>query len=186
MGCHPAVASYVLPTLLEKMNVQAPGIELELFHDFSRKIVERIVTFELDLAYVVNPIRHPELVLVKLGEDRISFWNRRGIKNPPTRLLADANRAEIEPLLGRVRARTFGDFTLLQTSSLELIRTLTLDGQGVGILPERVALADSDGLVPFDERLPGQPDEIFLAYRKEAMTSRAAKALLEMARVKLV
>jgi DNA-binding transcriptional LysR family regulator len=185
LGCHTAVGGYALPPLMSALNREAPGIELSLVHDFSRKITERLIAYEIDLAYVINPVRHRDLVLVKLGEDQVSFWKKKGLSNPPKRLLADQGLAQVESLLSKSQQKHFKDWTLLQTASLELIRTLTLDGQGVGILPGRIALSESSGLVPYNDKLPVFQDEIYLAYRKELLMSRAGKELIRLARISL-
>jgi DNA-binding transcriptional LysR family regulator len=62
-----------------------------------------------------------------------------------------------------------------------LIRTLTLSGQGVGILPKRVALVDGATLVPFDASLPVYKDEVYVTYRRELLASAAGRALAQIA-----
>ncbi len=68
---------------------------------------------------------------------------------------------------------------MVESTSLELIRSLTLSGQGVGILPERIAHADQSDLVIYDQKFPTFIDEIFLTYRKEVLNSIAGKMLVE-------
>ncbi len=183
-GCHTAVGSYAIPPLLQKLNEYAPHIELSLIHDFSRKITERLIAYEIDIAYVINPIRHPDLILIKLGDDKVTFWKKRGI-HPPKRLLADQGMLQAESLLSKSKSKIFKDWTILQSASLELIRTLTLNGQGVGILPTRIAKAGGADLVVFGEGLPVFHDELYLAYRKELLMSQAGKELVRLAKIKL-
>lgn len=185
VGCHSAVGSFAMPPLLRRLNQAAPEIELELVHDFSRKITERLVSYEVDLGYVVNPVRHPDLVLFKLGEDRVKFWKKRGATQLPKRLITDAGLTQTEALLRKARLKEFQGWKILHSSSLELVRTMTLDGQGVGILPERVARADSVGLVTLSDELPVYRDEIYLAYRKELGLSRSGKELIRLAKIEL-
>ena len=58
---------------------------------------------------------------------------------------------------------------------------MTLSGQGIGILPERVAKLDHADLVVYDKNLPTYSDEIYLAYRKEGLSSKAGKELIRLA-----
>ena len=185
VGCHQSVGAYVLPKFLNNLYVQTPGIEVELVHDFSRKITEGIVSFNIEIGFVVNPIRHPDLVLKKLGEDRVLFWKRRGGGTLPKRILADVNLFQMQEILGKTHSKEFKDWKLISTSSLELIRTLTLNGQGIGILPERVAKADGADLVPYDSSLPMYEDKIFLAYRKDVLSSKAGRELIRLASFEL-
>lgn len=181
VGCHQSVGAYVLPKLFENLHADAPGIEVELIHDFSRKITESIVSYSIDLGFVVNPYRHPDLVLKKLGDDRGLFWKRRIKGLIPKRIFADKNLNQMQEILGKTHAREFKGWSLVSTSSLELIRTLTLKGQGIGILPERVAKADGSDLVAYDLSLPVYEDKIFLAYRKDVLSTKAGRELIRLA-----
>lgn len=181
IGCHQSVGAYTLPLFLESINKEAPGIEIDLVHDFSRKITERVVSYDIDLGFVVNPVRHPDLVLKKMGEDRVMFWRAKGSAAVPKRIFADRSLMQIQEILGKTHAKEFGDWKLINSNSLELIRTLTLAGQGVGILPERVAKADGADLVPYDSKLPIFEDKIFVAYRKDVLSNRAGRELVRLA-----
>jgi len=186
LGCHSAVAGYTVPRLLKRLNAEAPRIELELVHDISRKITEKLLSFELHFAFVVNPVRHGDLVLVKLGEDRVTFWKRRAAKSVPERLILDTNLAQVDDLLRKTRSKVFPEWSMINTGSLELTRTLIAEGGGVGVLPERVALADGAELEVFDSSLPVFRDEIFLAYRKEMILTASGKKVIEWAKGVLV
>ena len=181
VGCHQSVGAYVLPKFLDHLYAQAPGIEVELIHDFSRKITEGVVSYNIDIGFVVNPVRHPDLVLKKLGDDRVLFWKKRGSGSLPKRIFADKNLIQMQEILGKTHSKEFKDWALISTSSLELIRTLTLSGQGIGILPARVAKADGADLVPYDSSLPVYEDKIFLAYRKDVLSSKAGRELIRLA-----
>ncbi|MBN8536471.1 MAG: LysR family transcriptional regulator substrate-binding protein [Deltaproteobacteria bacterium] len=175
----------MLPKFLDNLHVQAPGIEVELIHDFSRKITEGVVSFYVDIGFVVNPIRHPDLVLKKLGDDRVLFWKKRGGGTLPKRIFADRNLIQMQEILGKTHTKDFKEWNLISTTSLELIRTLTLSGQGIGILPERVAKADGADLVPYNSSLPFYEDKIFLAFRKDVLSSKAGRELIRLATFEL-
>lgn len=185
IGCHQSVGAYTLPKLLDQLHKHAPGIEIELVHDFSRKITEGVISYNIDIGFVVNPTRHPDLVLKKLGEDRVLFWKKRGASQLPKRIFADVNLFQMQDILGKTHAKDFKGWSLISTPSLELIRTLTLSGQGIGILPERVAKADGADLVPYDASLPVFEDKIFLAYRKDVLSSKAGRELVRLASFEL-
>tara|TARA_B110001454_G_C12723340_1_gene436801 strand:- start:17136 stop:17981 length:846 start_codon:yes stop_codon:yes gene_type:complete len=181
IGCHQSVGAYTLPRFLEGLHKEAPGIDIDLVHDFSRKITERVVSYDIDLGFVVNPVRHPDLILKKMGDDRVLFWRARDTVNVPKKIFADANMMQIQSILGKTHAKEFHDWQLVNSNSLELIRTLTLAGQGVGILPERVAKADGADLVPYDSKLPIFEDKIFVAYRRDVLANRAGRELVRLA-----
>jgi DNA-binding transcriptional LysR family regulator len=180
VGCHQSVAAYTTPALLRNLK-EAPGLHVNFVHDFSRKITEGVVSYDLDMGYVVNPARHPDLILKKLGTDRVTFWRSKTHQEVPKRILADVSLKQVEEFIGKTFDKHFKGWELVQSSSLELIRTLTRQGLGVGVLPERVAMADGPHLVVHDKNLPSRPDEIFLAYRRELLASRAGKELVRLA-----
>lgn len=181
IGCHQSVGAYTLPIFLESLQKEAPGIEIDLVHDFSRKITERVVSYDIDLGFVVNPVRHPDLVIKKMGDDRVLFWRAKGFGSIPKRIFADRSLMQIQEILGKTHAKEFSDWKLINSGSLELIRTLTLAGQGIGILPERVAKADGADLVPYDLKLPIFEDKIFVVYRKDVLANRAGRELVRLA-----
>ena len=185
VGCHQSVGAYTLPKFLDHLHRDAPGIEIDLVHDCSRKITEGVISYNIDIGFVVNPTRHPDLVLKKLGDDRILFWKKNGANQVPKRILADVNLHQMQDILGKIHAKEFKGWSLISTPSLELIRTLTLMGQGIGILPERVAKAEGADLVPFDSNLPTFEDRIFLVYRKDVLSSKAGRELIRLASFQL-
>jgi DNA-binding transcriptional LysR family regulator len=185
IGCHQSVASYVAPPLLRKIDVECPNISIRFIHDFSRKITEKIVAYDVDIGFVVNPFKHPDLVYKKIGDDKVTFWKKVGISKIPKRIFADGQREQVEHLLGSAYKNHFKDWKIVDSTSLEVVRTMVAEGLGVGVIPERVAMADQYGLEIYNKNLPVRPDEIFLAYRKEVMSSKAAKELVALSSLRL-
>jgi DNA-binding transcriptional LysR family regulator len=181
VGSHQSVGAYVLPHLFQKLSESAPGIEIELVHDFSRKITEQIISYEIEIGFVVNPVRHPDLILKKIGSDRVEFWKKKGLASVPKRLFADANLKQIETLLSKTLQNEFKQWSVVQTSSLEVVRELTASGQGVGVLPARVARLSQTELSIYQKSLPVFEDEVFIAYRKEVLSSAAGRELIKLA-----
>lgn len=181
VGCHQSVAAFTAPRLLQNLGREAPGLAVNFVHDFSRRITEKVVTYDVDIGYVVNPAKHPDLVFKKMGDDQVTFWRKRGAKELPKRIFADGSRAQVEELLGKTFLKHFADWKIVQSSSLEVVRTLTSQGLGIGILPARVAQAENREVEVYDKSLPTRPDEIYLAYRKEVLASKAGKELLRLA-----
>lgn len=185
VGCHQSVAAYVAPPLLNNLTHEAPKLTVNFVHDFSRRITEKVVSYEVDIGYVVNPIKHPDLIFKKLGDDKVTFWQKRGVAHIPKRIFADSRRSQVEDLLGKTLRKHFRDWNLVESSSLEVVRTLTAQGLGVGILPARVAHAENRDLEMYDKNLPTRPDEIFLAYRREVLSTQAGKEFLRLASVRI-
>jgi DNA-binding transcriptional LysR family regulator len=181
IGCHQSVGVYTLPIFFSQLSKTAPEIEILLHHDWSRKIAEKIIHYELDLGFVVNPVRNPNLILKKLGTDRVGFWRAKG-KRPEKRIFADANLSQVQELLGKKNRDSFKDYQIVETESLEIIRTLIASGAGIGILPERIAKLGDVPLELVDATLPTVQDEIYAVYRMDTLKSVAGKAIVNAAK----
>ena len=53
------------------------GTEIQLLHDHSRKITEKVISFDVDYGIVVNPVSHPDLVIRLITTDEVSYWTGR-------------------------------------------------------------------------------------------------------------
>jgi DNA-binding transcriptional LysR family regulator len=182
LGIHPSVAAYILPDFFKILDKEAPQIEIQLIHDLSRKILEQVLSHEIDFGIVINPVKHPDLVLKKLLNDEVKFWVNKSIKKIPERIFVDTSLHQTEALINKTFKKYFSNWKITSTSNLELIRTMALSGAGIAILPERVAKVDNIQLVEYNKTLPVFSDELYLAYKVGAMNSFAAKTVLKMFR----
>ena len=182
IGCHPSVALYSLPGFLPQALVQFKELEVQLLHDLSRKIVERIISLEIDIGIVVNPVKHPDLVIHKLCEDEVTYYTssvtsniNNNLSSTEKVLICDPDLIQTQSLM-KFKKGEFKDFNrYLTTSNLEVVTSLTGSGCGIGIIPGRVA-ALSNQL----KKIPNAPifrDEICLIYRIENRQTVAVKEL---------
>ncbi len=179
IGCHSSVALYSLPQTLPQLLKDFPELTLELHHDLSRKIAERVIKGELDIALVVNPVRHPDLVIRPVAKDEFGFWSTKeanALNRPDSDeavLICEPELLQSQNLLRKMRAK----FTrTVHSPSLEVIASLANAGAGIGLLPGRVA-----ALWKNLRQLPNMPvftDEIALLYRAE---NRRVAAFRELA-----
>lgn len=185
LGCHPSVALYSLSHFLPILVQQYSELEIKLTHDLSRKIAEGVISFEIDFGIVVNPIRHPELVIKELFTDNVQFWTSAA-PSPVQRLnestgvlVCDLNLIQVQKLLGDLQKKKLGFRRIIQSSNLEVIADLTASGVGVGILPNRVAARLGDQkLKPLGENLPVFRDRICLVYRADAQKSKGSQTII--------
>lgn len=184
LGCHSTIAMHLasdfLPNLLEKH----PKLEIHLKHDISRKITEEVINLSIDIGIVVNPFKHPDLVILKLCEDEVTFWssnaNRRTqeLWSDQTIILCDPDLIQTQTLLKQLKKKGISPQRILTMNSLEVIANLTSKGCGIGIIPTRVA----QEMYPESlHRLPDQPvftDEICLIYRHENRAIQAIQTIV--------
>ncbi len=183
LGCHPSVALYSLPPILCGLLEAHPELCFHLVHDLSRKITERVVTFQLDFGIVINPVRHPGLVIRKLGSDKVGLWTRtdpsplQNLNAEPV-LFYDPELLQSQDLLKRFAKAGLRFARHVHSSNLEVISSLVASGAGVGILPSRVATRIQEyGLVSAGAHYPTFEDSICLIYRADTHPSQAAKLL---------
>ena len=177
LGCHPSVALYSLDPFLKTLYASEPKIEIKLVHGLSRAMTEKLISGELDFAIVVNPVRHPDLVLSKLAVDEICFWkSSRALEDV---LIYNPALLQSQDLLKKLKTRAFT--RAIESDNLEVICSLTRSGAGVGVLPTRLVEALAPSLTRINE-LPRYKDEIYFAYRADKPKTAAAKLLISQLR----
>lgn len=189
IGCHPSVALYSLSHFLPGLIQQHPELEIKLVHDLSRKVTEGVISFEIDFGIVVNPIRHPELVIRDLCSDDVLLWTAakpsltQSLDSRTGVLVCDLNLIQVQKLLGDLQKRKQAFKRIIHSSSLEVIADLTAAGAGLGILPNRVATrANAQKLKPLDERLPVFKDQVCLVYRADLQKTKGSQTIIDAIR----
>lgn len=174
LGCHRSVALYTIPDFISRLLADCPQLDFHFEHSLSRKILEQIVRMELDIGLVINPVKHPDLVLIPLLKDEVSLWAAAKANG---RLLYDPSLNQSQMLLRKLKGQQKFEHSI-ESSDLEVLATLAQNGAGTAILPGRVAKK-----YPGLQKISGSPhfkDELFLVYRSE---SKAIRAISEVAKI---
>jgi len=188
IGCHESLGAYFLPEFMIGFLQAHPRIEVNLSNASSAEVTEAVVARRVDFALIVNPIPHPELVLLELFKDAMDFFVASSVSTPDeasahARLrdgpLVFAGRVrECQDLLGRLSAEGMLPARMLSCGDLELVKSFALAGLGVALLPRRVADYGQRGMLRrLHPSLPFFPDTIFLAFRADMHKTRAATRL---------
>ena len=186
LGCHESLGAYFLPGFMGPFLERYPGIELNLFNANSVQVEEAIVAREIDLGLVVNPGRHPDTVVQPLFDDQVLFVAaRRRVRSfesdedalQELPLLHVPAIRQTQHLLGTLRQRDLAPRREIACSSMALVKSLVLDGTGVGVLPWRVAVhgVAKGRLRALD--LPRYDDHIALVWRADAPSTAALEEL---------
>jgi len=72
LGCHSTIAIYLASKFLPDLLESHPKLEIHLKNDLSRKITEQVINLSIDIGIVINPIKHPDLIIRKLGTDEVT------------------------------------------------------------------------------------------------------------------
>lgn len=175
IGAHPSVAMYTTPVWLKSFIHKHAGIEFSFVHDLSRKITEQIISFKLDLAFVINPIKHPDLVLTKILEDEVTFRASKKIKNNCSVVIYDPAMTQSQSLLSKAHKKGIVFDQHIQSSNLELIEIMVSKGVGIGVLPKKVCKSSFEEPYP---QIKAYSDELYLVYRADTFKNKAFSTLL--------
>lgn len=170
---HPSVALYVLECFMPKLQVDFPGLGFNFIHGLSREMTERVISWEADFGIIVNPIKHPDLVITKLCSDEVTIFHA---KNAQDKLIYDQNLAQSQYILNKIGKKTFFNGELSSTN-LEVVAKLTSLGLGYGLLPTKVA-SQYKHLKKLEEA-PVFKDEICLVYRPEKHNNLVSKKIIQ-------
>jgi DNA-binding transcriptional LysR family regulator len=180
LGCHPTVALSFLPGFLPNLLSKYPKLEIQLKHDLSRKVLEGVINLTIDVGIVVNPVKHPDLIIRKLAQDEIACW--RSISSKKTdkeTIICDPDLLQTQWLLKKIHKNGTDYHRIISSTNLEVIASLTAAGTGIGIFPACIATNLYPGKL---NRVPGMPvyqDEICLVYRHENRNNKAIQVLIE-------
>jgi LysR family transcriptional regulator, cell division regulator len=183
IGCHESVALFSLPEMLPQLMFDYPRLEFKLLHGLSRTITDDIINFKTDFGIVVNPVKHPDLVIKELAKDVVTLWKGPGrselmnAKNGRGVLIDFPDLIQVQSIHKQLVSKGFVFGRTISTCSLELTTALTAAGAGIGIIPSRVATRIQSMKL---EMVPGAPkfhDKLCLIYRADAQKSKASRLL---------
>lgn len=183
LGCSSTIAVYLVSEFLPNLLEKHPKLEIRLQHDLSRKITESVINLSIDIGIVVNPLRHPDLIIRKLCDDEVCFWTGEGARSiqdaqsKQAIILCDPDLAQSQSLLKQMKQAGIVSERLLTTNSLEVVASLTAKGCGIGIIPTRVARAMYPDTLKRISDTPIFADEVCLIYRNENRNVQAIQAI---------
>jgi len=185
-GCHPTVALHNLSGFLPVLLNDYPKLEIELRHDISRKITEGIINLSIDIGLVVNPIKHPDIIIHKMMDDEVACMQikkpllpHQDIASGKAIIICDPALAQTQTLLKRLQKKNITYSRLLVSTSLEVIADLTVQGCGIGLLPQSISNRMFPGKLSVIEKIAPFRDEICLVYRHENRSVKAIQVIIE-------
>lgn len=165
LGCHSSVAMHSLHGIIPALLAANPHLNLTLKHDLSRKIAEDVISMKVDMGIVVNPVQHPDLVIVPLCKDEFTLWRAQKVVAEDV-LISDTDLVQAQTLMKKLGREGIKIERLMTSGNLEVIADLTAHGAGYGLLPAQVANRARHKLT----RVPKAPvfyDEHCLVFRVE-------------------
>ncbi len=184
-GCHSAVAQYTLPFFLPDLLKRYPDLTFQFSHGLSRHMAEDVISQKLDAAFVVNPVAHPDLIIKDLSKDRVTLWKAKACANPDV-LIVEPSLLQTQDLLRKLQKKNLQFSRVIESSSLEVISQLVINGAGCGILPERVVKSFRDANVQAVKDAPEFQDRMCLVFKTEFRKSMRGQTLIKAVSEKFV
>src|SRR3990167_3122016 len=126
LGCHSTIAIYMVSGFLADLLEKYSKLEIHLKHDISRKITEQVINLSIDIGIVVNPFKHPDLIIRKICDDEVTFWVGEGtrkiqnIDSTEAIILCEPDLTQTQTLLKIIKKTGVATNRIMTMNSLEV------------------------------------------------------------------
>jgi DNA-binding transcriptional LysR family regulator len=192
VGAPPSVGTHLLPRALAAFSRRHPGITLTFREAGSRTLVALLEEGELDLAVVIQPVRHPALETQPLLEEELLLAvprqhhlagtdERRRVRlaqlrQEPFVLLREGAYDLRDQTLSACRRAGFDPQVALDGGEMDSMLRFVAAGIGLAVLPEMVLSdVDGDGPVVLRRLQPRLTRSLVIARRRDRYFSAAAR-----------
>jgi len=176
IGCHESVAMYAVKPWIKSLTSKYGELDVFFSHDLSRKVLEQVVSFKLDIGLVINPVPHPDLVIKELVMDEVTLRKSKNRGAKTSTLIYDPALTQVQSLLGSLKKKKITFERHLTSSNLEFVEHLTSLGVGVGVLPSRVCKSPMEA---FEPSLKPFKDKLCLVYRADLPKTKSFEVVIE-------
>jgi len=193
IGANEATCIYVLPQIFALFKKKYPEVQISIYRNFSKKVVDKILENQLDFGIVTLPVANRDLNVVPIAEDEL--WLVTSPSHPlASRRSVNLNELVPHPIIfhkaGTTRERLMKHFGKLwdklnismELASIETIKKFVSIGMGVSIVPKSYVLNECEHGTLRLIRVKNlrMIRKLGLIYRKNRYLSRASKAFLEV------
>ncbi|MDY7992758.1 LysR family transcriptional regulator [Paenibacillus polymyxa] len=185
LGSIETAAVTHLASLLTEYHSQYPDVHLSLMTGSTHDLVQKVLNYELDGAFVYGPVDDPHIEHVAAFEEELVLISEPGKK--------DMDELLAKPMLffdvgctHRTRAESFlseagvAAYQVMEFGTLEVILGGVASGLGVSMLPQSsIAKAEEAGSIA-SHRLPEKYRklEVWFVHRRDSVYSSALSGLL--------
>jgi len=190
IGCIETTMAFKVPDILSRFTEAYPDVDLEFKSEMRSELINDVINYKLDAAFVSAPINSPELEQLHIKEEQLVILapaQGPGLKellmNQPLKIIVFDQgcvfRARLEAWLN---SKGIIQYKSIVLNSLEGIINFVEAGLGISILPAELIEQYYAGRKlkthPLNKEL-GTMSTV-LIYRKNVPQSRALKAFVEM------
>ena len=193
IGANEATCIYVLPQSFALFKREYPDVQISIYRNFSKKVVDKILDNQLDFGIVTLPVADRDLYVWPIAEDEL--WLITSPSHPlASREAINLNELVPYPMIfhkaGTTRERLMKHFGKLwdklnismELASIETIKKFVSIEMVISIVPKSYVLNESEQGTLRLIRIKNLKmiRKLGLIYRKNRYQSRACKAFLEV------
>ena len=168
IGVHPSIAINVLFKFFPELIEEYDGLKLKLELKKSQEVTQEVIDHKCDFGIVANPIRHPDLVIVKLHKEFIACWSSHK-KIEKKVLYYNPEMIEIVHTI-----KKYQNYKLVEINNYELIASLHSNFCGICLLPSPIA--QRYNLLQIGKHLLDV--DICLIYRQDSLKTKAFSEII--------
>lgn len=187
LGSIETTAATHLTPLLTEYHLRYPEVNLSLITGETHNLLQKVLDYQLDGAFVYGPIDQPDIEHVVAFEEELVLISQPG-KSDMRELLTKpmlffdvgcTHRAKAESFLNE---SGMSSHKIMEYGTLDVILSGVTAGLGVSMLPQSsISKAEEAGVIT-SHRLPeGYRDlQVWFVYRRNAVFSSALSKLIQM------
>lgn len=176
IGCHPVLAPQ-LGSITSALLSSHPLLDIQLRHEQSDKMTELVITGALDIALVYDPLKHPDLVMIKVDEFEMTFWESIEVATNYNIVICNPEVRSMHTL-AKAYEQQHEVTRVCSVNNYEMTAHLVANGAGIGILPACIVDKFYKNLLQQMKTAPSLPVELFLIYRGENRNMQARNVVL--------
>ena len=193
IGANEATFLYVLPEIFSIFKDKYPNVQISIYRNFTKKVLEKVKTNQLDFGIVTLPVSGDELNVLPISREEM--WLITEPNHPLNKKLSCGIKDLIPyPFIfhsaGTTRERLmkrFGDLwdklnISMELASIETIKKFVSIGMGISIVPKSYAEKEQEEGVLYLQPIKSLNliRELGLIHRKNRYLSRACITFLEV------
>jgi len=154
IGAIPTVAPYLFPVFLNEFISKFPGINFEISEITTAKIIESILSRELDIGIVSIPLKHSELVELPLYHEPFYLFDKAKTNNKIKSSISKIDysrlwllqeghcmRNQVEKICDFSKRRAISGNLIYKSGTIDTLMKFVNNNNGVTLLPHLVAIS---------------------------------------------
>lgn len=170
IGVHISIAQNSFHHFYSQVVEKYPSLYLELSFDRSTEVTRKIINAELDFGIVINPQRHPDLVIYQLRRESVHVWKSQKAKKIEKNIFYNPDMINIYSYL-----RLFPEHRHIAVPDYITVASILRESRSIGILPMHTAEMIG-GLEPVQELSTA---ELCLVYRKDRSHNKVMQSVIK-------